>query len=97
MRTLTRIRKEQEQTKRLSEAYIISTFKYCHLIWVFSGKTENKSINKIHKRTIRLIYDTEHATFEDLLGRDKSRTIHEDNLHKLLVEIRNQCIKLAHQ
>ena len=29
----------------------------------------------------------EDATFEDLLGRDKSRTIHEDNLHKLLVKI----------
>ena len=84
---MTRIRKEQEQTKHLSEAYIISTFKYCHLIWVFCGKTENKSFNKIHKRTLRLIYDTDDATFDDLLGRDKSRTIHEDNLHKLLVEI----------
>ena len=88
-RTLRKIRKflSREQTKRLSEAYIMSTFKYCYLIWVFYGKTKNKSINKIHKRTLRLIYDTEDATFEDLLGRDKSRTIHEDNLHKLLVEI----------
>ena len=65
----------------------MSTFKYCHLIWVFCGKTENKSINKIHKRTLRLIYDREDATFEDLLGRNKSQTIHEDNLHELLVEI----------
>ena len=57
------------------------------LIWVFCGTTGNKSINKIYKCTLRLICDTENATFEDLLGRDKSRTIHEDNLHKLLVEI----------
>ena len=63
------------------------TFKYCPLIWVFCCKIENKSINKIHKHTLRLIYDTEDATFEGLLERDKSRTIHEDNLHKLLVEI----------
>ena len=83
LRTLTKIRKflSQERTKRLS------TFKYCPLTWVFCGKTENKSINKIHKRTLQLIYDTKDATFEDLLGRNKSRTIHEDNLHKLLVEI----------
>ena len=65
----------------------MSNLKYCHLTWVFRGKTENKSINKIHKCTLRLIYDTEDATFEDLLGRDKLRTIHEDDLHKLLVEI----------
>ena len=30
---------------------------------------------------------TEDATFEDLLERDKSRTIHDDNTPKLLVEI----------
>ena len=54
------------------------------MLW---GKIENKSINKIHKRTLRLIYDRKDATFEDLLERDKSRTIHEDNLNKLLVEI----------
>ena len=30
---------------------------------------------------------TEDATFEDLLERDKSRTIHDDNTLKLLVEI----------
>ena len=89
MRTLTRIRKflSQEQTKRLSEPYIMSTFKYCPLIWVFCGKTENKSINKTHKSTLRLIYDTDDATFEDLLGIDNLRTIYEDNLHKLIFEI----------
>ena len=60
----------------------MSTFKYCPLVWVFCNRTENKSINKIHKRTLRLIYDMEDATFEDLLGRGKWRTIHEDNIHK---------------
>ena len=61
----------------------MSNFKYCSLVWVFCGK-----IIKIHKRTLRLIYDKEYATFfEDLLEKDKSRTIHEDNLHKLLTEI----------
>ena len=51
------------------------------------GKTDNKSINKIHKWTLRLIYDTEDATFKDLLERDKSRTIHDDNTRKLIVRI----------
>ena len=69
MRTLTRIKTflSEKQTKRLSETYIMSTFKFYHLIWVFCGKTENKSINKIQNRTLRLIYDTEDGTFEDLL------------------------------
>ena len=92
MRALTRIKKtlSQQQTKRLSQAYIMPTFKYCPLTWMFCGKTENKSISKIHKLTLRLIYDTDDETFEDLLERDKPRTIHEDNTLKLLVE----CYKL---
>ena len=56
-RALARIIKflSQEQTKRLSEAYIISTFKYCPPVRVLCGKTENKSIYKIYKSTLRLI------------------------------------------
>ena len=53
---------------------------------MFCGKTENKSINKIHKSTLRLIYDTVDGSFEDLLERNKPRNIHEDNIHTLLVE-----------
>ena len=51
--------KNKKKQKRVSEVYIMSTFKYCPLIWVFSGKTENKSINNIYKHILRLIYDTE--------------------------------------
>ena len=53
------------------------TFKYCPLICIFYVKTDNKSIHKIHKRTLRLIYDMENASFEDLLERNKPRAIHE--------------------
>ena len=54
---------------------------------MFFGKSDNKSINKIYKRSLRLIYDTEDATVEDLLERDNSRSVHEDNIHTLLVGI----------
>ena len=47
--------------------------------------------------TLRLIYDTNNATFEDLLERGKSRTIHEDNLHKLLTEIHKSIYLISPQ
>ena len=66
---------------------------------MFCGKTKNKSINKIHKHTLRLIYDMDDATIESLLERDKSQTIHDDNIHKLLIEIYKSIhhITLVHQ
>ena len=50
-------------------------------------KLKTNPLIKSTKRTLRLIYDIEDATLEDLLGRDESRTIHRDNLHKLLVKV----------
>ena len=69
LRALARIRKfiSFEQAKRLSEAYIMSTFTYCPLIWMYCSKTANNLINKIHKRSLRVIYEMEDANFEDLL------------------------------
>ena len=54
---------------------------------MFCSKTANNSINKIHKRTLRLVYDMDDGTFEDLLIKDKSRTVHDNNIHTLMVEI----------
>ena len=65
-----------EQAKRLSDAYIMSTFRYCLLTWMFCGKTANNLINKIHKRSLRVIYQMEDANFEDLLIKDSCWTIH---------------------
>ena len=89
LRALTRVRTflSHERAKRLSEAYILSTFKYCPLIWMFCGKTENSFTCKIYKRTLRLIYEKEDATLEDLLERDESKSIYENNIHTLLNEI----------
>ena len=50
---------------------------------MFCGKTQGKFINKIHKRTLRLIYDMEDTSFEDLLERGNSWTVHEDNIHTI--------------
>ena len=89
LRALARIRKflSLEQAKRLSEAYIMSPFKYCPLIWMFCNKNANNQINKIHKRSLRLVYQLEDENFEDLLIKDNSSTIHESNIQTLLIEI----------
>ena len=89
LRALARIRKfiSFEQAKRLSEAYIMSTFTYCPLIWMYCSKTANNLINKIHKRSLRVTYEMEDANFEGLLIKDSSWTIQENNIHTLLIEI----------
>ena len=76
LRALTRIWRflSTKHAKYLSQACIISAFKYCPLILMFCNKTSNNQINKIHKRSLRLVYEMEYedANFEDLLLKDDS-------------------------
>ena len=61
--------------------------KYCPLIWMFCNRTSNNQINKIHKRTLRLASEMEDSNFENLLLKDNSWNVHENNIHTLLIEI----------
>ena len=44
-------------------------------------------INKLHEKALRLVYRDKRLTFELLLEKDKSFSIHERNLQKLAVEM----------
>ena len=47
----------------------------------------NNKINHIHERALRIVYNDYSSTFEDLLNKDKSVTIHQHNLQQLAIEI----------
>ena len=47
----------------------------------------NNKINHIHERALRIVYSGYSSTFEDLLNKDKSVTIHQRNLQQLAIEI----------
>ena len=69
-------------------AFITSQFSYCPLVWMFHSRTLNNRINKIHEKALRLVYKNEtFLSFDDLLKRDKSVSIHQKNLQILATEI----------
>ena len=67
--------------------FIESQFNYCHLIWMCHSRDLNRKINKLHERALRAVYKDKHLTFEQILNRDGSFTMHERNLQKLAVEM----------
>ena len=60
---------------------------HSHLIWMFCSKECNNLINKTHKRALRVVYQDTNSSYEDLLEKDKSCTIHINNLRLLMCEI----------
>ena len=75
------------QKRVLMKSFIESQFNYCPLIWMFHGKEQNKKINRIQKRALRLTYMDFQSTFEELLVKDKNVSIHHKNIQHLAIEI----------
>ena len=76
-----------DKRRALFKSFIKAQFKYCPLIWMFCSRSSNKKINRLHERALRLVYDDYSSSFETLLERDSSFTIHHQNIQSMLIEI----------
>ena len=75
------------QRKSLVNAFFISQFSFSPLVWMCHSRTLNKKINNLHYRALRIIYRDDTSSFDDLLSKDDSVTIHQRNLQSLAIEI----------
>ena len=75
------------QRRTLMKTFIESQFGYCPLIWIFQSRIVNKKINHLHERALRIAYKDYISSFEDLLKRGKSVTIHHRNIQSLAIEL----------
>ena len=76
-----------DKLRLILKAFIESQFSYCPLIWMFHSRALNNRINRLHERALRLVYKDSLLTFNDLLLKDNSFTIHHRNLQKLAIEM----------
>ena len=77
----------KNKLRNLMKAFIESQFGYCPLVWMFHSRTLNNRINSLHERALRLVYNDQKLSFQELLDMDKSFSIHDRNLQKLAIEM----------
>ena len=80
-----------EKRKLLMNSFISSQFSYCPLIWMFCSRRINRKINHIHERALRLVYDNYTTSFDDLLKKDNTVSIHHRNIHYVAIEMYKVC------
>ena len=73
--------------RTLMKAFIESQFNYCPLIWMFHSRTMNGKIDRIHERALRLVYSDYVSSFDKLLKKARSFSIHHKNIQSLAIEI----------
>ena len=76
-----------DQKRLLLKSFIESQFSYCPLIWMFCSRQMNDKINHIHEKALRIVYEDYSTSFQDLLSKDKSVSIHHRNIQKVAIEM----------
>ena len=75
------------ELKLIPNAFMMSQFSCCPLIWMFHSRAMEHRINRIHERTLRLIYLSQHQlTFKEILEKTTTVSIHQRNLQTRATE-----------
>ena len=76
-------------TKRkiLINAFFNAQFSYCPLTWMFHSRKLNNEISKLHERCLRIVYNNNTSTYEELLETDNSVSVHFRNVQALAIEL----------
>ena len=59
----------------IHQSFILRNFNYRPLVWHFCGKTNNKKLEKIQERSLRILYNDYDSTYKDLLCNNISSTL----------------------
>ena len=77
----------QYKKKLLLSSFVQSQFSYSPLVWMLHSKQAKDKINRVHKNLLRLLYNDSESSFQQLLAKDNTFTIHETNTQKLMIEM----------
>ena len=85
-----------KQRRNIMKVFVESQFGYCPLIWMFHSRGLNNKINRIHERALRITYKDKSSSFQELLEKRNSVSIHHRNIQKLAIEIYKACMGFLH-
>ena len=78
---------ELGKRRMLMNAFFSSQFNYSPVIWMCHSRALNKKINRLHERSLCIIYNDKTSTFKELLEKANSVSIHYRNIQALAMEM----------
>ena len=77
----------ENKAKGLLTSIAMSNLSYYPLIWMFCSKSANKEVNRTNKRALRVLFEDYDSSFQQLLEKDGSVTVHQRNEQNGMTEI----------
>ena len=75
-----------DKKRMIMKAFTESPFGYCLLVWMFHSRNLHNKINRIQGRALRITCNDKSSSFQNLLEKDNSVTIHHRHIKILATE-----------
>ncbi len=76
-----------KQREAIHNTFILSNFNYCPVVWHFCSKASTKKMEKIQERALRFLFNDKISSYEALLEKCKSTTLHLKRLKVIALEV----------
>ena len=76
-----------EKRRIVMKTFVESQFNYRPSIWMLHSKTLNNKINRLYERALKNFFSDYKSSFNTLLEKDGSFSIHHRNIQSLAIEI----------
>ena len=73
--------------RTVMNAFFTSQLSYCPLVWMCHSRTNKNKINRLHERCLRVVYNDKQSSFNELVEKDGSVSIHMRDIQILATEM----------
>lgn len=88
LRAISRVSKYLSEDCRqyLYNAFVLSNFHYCNIVWHHCGTVNTFKIEKINKRALRMIFNDYTSNYKELLVKVKAPDLYTSRIHSIALE-----------
>ena len=89
LRALARVASYMSLPKKklLLNSFFNAQFNYYPLIWTLHSRSNNNNIKHLHERCFRIVYQDKQSSYENLLVKDGTVSMHHRNIQSLPIEM----------
>ena len=76
-----------KQREAIHNTFILSNFNYCPVVWHFCTKKSTRKMEKIQERALRFLFNDKFSTYQCLLQKCESTTLHMRRIKTIALEV----------
>jgi len=69
------------------KSFVLCQFNYCPIVWNFCGKKNIRCMEKLQERALRMVYNDQISTYEELLTRSNLKSLHVRNMKAIALQV----------